>query len=427
MRHSKHIVSAPGIHAGAWLALVVLLLLATACTSLERKKFDEGLELSKAGKHEQAAQAYLEALDAKPTFAEARLNLGAVLYKMGRPVQAEREFRMLLAEDPDYLQARENLAVVLEAIGGRDHEALQLWQGVLERGEKREDWAQRGQAAVARLEARLKKGGLSPAAPKITALDIDTVPAFNAKPRPIDLALVIGVETYQKLQPAAFARGDAELVYKYLLALGFQPRNIEVLTDQRATANGMKVAIESWLPNRAKPESRVFVYFSGHGSPDPRNGEAYIVPHDGDPAHLSETAYSLKTFYAKLGEVKAKEIIVALDSCFSGRGGRSVIAAGARPAVIPMDNPILASTNLAVLSAAQGVQISTSSPIKRHGIFTYYFLKALKEGKRDLLSVYHYIIPLVEDEAKLQHVDQTPVLQPVAEKVLGRYMLWDQP
>ncbi|MCX8023253.1 MAG: hypothetical protein N2745_10835, partial [Syntrophorhabdaceae bacterium] len=72
---------------------------------------------------------------------------------------------------------------------------------------------------------------------------------------------------------------------------------------------------------------------------------------------------------------------VKLDSCFSGAGGRSVLAKGARPLVIMSDIKTI-PPNMAVLSATQGTQISVSSPEKGHGIFTYYFLKALKDGKR---------------------------------------------
>jgi len=73
---------------------------------------------------------------------------------------------------------------------------------------------------------------------------------------------------------------------------------------------------------------------------------------------------------------------VILDSCFSGAGGRSVIAKGARPLIIMTDMPAI-SQNRAVLSALQSSLISISSYEKGHGIFTYYFLKALKEGKKN--------------------------------------------
>jgi len=80
-------------------------------------------------------------------------------------------------------------------------------------------------------------------------------------------------------------------------------------------------------------------------------------------------------------------------------------------------------SNIAVLSATQGSQISTSSPEKGHGVFTYYFLKALKDGKKNILEIYSYIKPLVEDEAKQLNVQQSPSISPDVEKVKGRFGL----
>ena len=78
---------------------------------------------------------------------------------------------------------------------------------------------------------------------------------------------------------------------------------------------------------------------------------------------------------------------------------------------------------MAVLAATQGTQISTSSPDKGHGLLTYYFLKAIKDGKKDLTEIYSAIKPLVEDEAKTLNVTQTPSLNPEPEKLHGKFRL----
>ena len=76
-----------------------------------------------------------------------------------------------------------------------------------------------------------------------------------------------------------------------------------------------------------------------------------------------------------------------------------------------------------VLSATQGAQISTFFPEKEQGLFTYYFLKALKDGKKDVYSIYQYVKPLVEDEARRLNVSQSPTLSPDPEKLKGRFSL----
>ena len=237
-----------------------------------------------------------------------------------------------------------------------------------------------------------------------------------------DIAIVIGIEGYQALPKSDYSFDDAKLVKDYVKAMGFKERNIELLTDERATLSGITKTLEAWLKNKVKSNSRVFVYYSGHGAPDPATGEAYLVPYDGDPNYLSVTGYPLKRLYDNLGRFQVKEIVVVLDACFSGSGGRSVLAKGARPLVM-MADVVNIPPNMAILSATQGSQISTSSPEKGHGIFTYFFLKALKDGKKDIAEIYKYIKPLVEDEAKQINVQQSPSINPDSDRLMGRFEL----
>ncbi len=237
-----------------------------------------------------------------------------------------------------------------------------------------------------------------------------------------DLAVIIGIEGYQSLPKSDYSYDDARLVRDYARALGFRDRNIEFLTDEKATLSGIAKTVDIWLRNKAKPNSRILVYYSGHGAPDPSSGEAYLVPYDGDPNYLTVTGYPLKRLYENVGRLQAAEAIVVLDACFSGAGGRSVLAKGARPLVILTGGPAIPK-NVAVISATQGSQISTSSPEKGHGVFTYHFLKAIKEGKRNIAEIYQSIKPLVEDDAKALNVQQSPSISPNSEKLRGRFSL----
>jgi hypothetical protein len=246
--------------------------------------------------------------------------------------------------------------------------------------------------------------------------DVDRVMGDN------DLAVIVGIEGYSSLPKSDYSYDDAKLVGNYAKALGFKPRNIELLLDEKATKSTMEKIIKTWLPNKAKPESKVFIYYSGHGAPEPKTGDAYIVPYDGDPNYLHDTGYALKSLYESLGKLHVAEITVVLDACFSGSGGRSLLAKGARPLVM-MKTALPVAPNMVVLTATQGSQISTSSPDKGHGIFTYYFLKALKDGKTNVAEIYEYLKPKVEDDAKVINVQQSPSLNPAPEKLIGRFNL----
>jgi uncharacterized caspase-like protein len=86
-----------------------------------------------------------------------------------------------------------------------------------------------------------------------------------------------------------------------------------------------------------------------------------------------------------------------------------------------MADPSALAAHMTVLSATQGSQISTSSPEKGHGVFTYYFLKAVRDGKKTIGDIYEYIKPLIEDEAKALNVQQSPSMNPDPEKVKGKF------
>lgn len=251
--------------------------------------------------------------------------------------------------------------------------------------------------------------------------NIREIPDFNTGPNN-NLAVIIGIEKYQNVPRSDYSESDAGLVKDYLRALGFQERNIEYLANEKATYTAIKKSIETWLPNRIKRDSKVFIYYSGHGAPDVRNGHAYILPYDGDPNYLPDTAYPLNRMFDSLAILNASEVSVILDSCFSGAGGRSVIARGVRPLVMTKEIKI-SNDKLAVMTATQGSQISISSPEKGHGIFTFYFLKALKDGKKNIAEIYEYIKPLVEDDAKSLNIQQSPSLNQSPDKIAGRFQL----
>lgn len=250
-----------------------------------------------------------------------------------------------------------------------------------------------------------------------------SAPPYQLKERPADFAVVVGIDKYQSVPVADFADRDAAAVHAQLIAMGFPRRNIILLTRDKATKSSLAGYIEEWLPRNVTSESRVFFYYSGHGAPDLQSGEAYLVPWDGKPEFLQSSAYPLKQLYAALGRLKAKEVTVALDACFSGAGGRSVMAKGARP-LVPLHAGETAVGNLTVFSAASGAQITGSLDEAEHGIFTYHFLKGLNGGAKDSTGritakgLYEYLAPRVQEDARRQNRDQTPGLSGDVEHVL---------
>jgi TPR repeat protein len=230
--------------------------------------------------------------------------------------------------------------------------------------------------------------------------DVDK-PQFKLKERPDDFALVIGVEKYKSLPAASWAERDAAAVREHLLALGVPQRNLITLTGESATRGKLEAYLREWLPKNVKPDSRVFVYYSGHGAPDPETQRSYLVPWDGDAEFLQSTAYSLRDFYAMLNRLPAKEIVVALDSCL-------------RPLVTRAAEQDFG--RITVLSAAAGDQVTGALDEQGHGLFTYYLLKGLGGEAKDssgavtAKALHGYVKTRVEDEARRRNRSQSPVL-----------------
>ena len=239
--------------------------------------------------------------------------------------------------------------------------------------------------------------------------DVDDVPAGSSIPRK-GHAVVIGIEHYrqQSIPAAEFAADDAQLVGKYITkTLGFPEENVTVLIDGQASKGDFEKYFESWLPNRVENGDEVFIYYSGHGAPNPATGDAYLVPYDGDPTYLDKTAYPVKRMYQELAKLPASNVTVVLDSCFSG-GGRSVIAAGARPLVNIAHMRVPAKVT--VLAAASSNEISNTYQTRGHGLFTYFFLKGLKAYGDNFKAVFDYLKPEVSRVARREYnTNQAPV------------------
>ena len=275
------------------------------------------------------------------------------------------------------------------------------------------------QAVTAETPA-LRSGQISVSPPAGLAGDVERVPSLAVKPKPHAYAVVIGIEQYRERLPKAdFADRDAILMGEYLTKVfGYPEENVVVRVNDKAARTDMEKYFEAWLPNNVEKDSSVFIYYSGHGTPNTKSGDAFLVPYDGDPTFIEKTGYPLKRLYAALDKLPAKDITVVLDSCFSGAGGRSVLAKGAKPMVLSVENLMVAGGKTVVLAASSGDQTSSAYSEKGHGLLTYFFLKGLqgagdlnKDGSIEMAELFEYVRPQVQRVARKQlNNEQTPQL-----------------
>jgi len=237
-------------------------------------------------------------------------------------------------------------------------------------------------------------------------------PAYALPEDASKFALVVGVEKYLSAPEAEHAGRDARAVRAHLRGLGYPDRNIVLLLDQQAGKSGLEKYLDAWLPKNTDEKSTVLFYFSGHGAPNPDDGQAYLMPWDGDPKFLENTGYPVKRLYSALNALKARRVMVAMDACFSGVGGRSVTAKGTRPLVGKIDGGAGVAGRITALTASASDEVTGADEASGHGLFTLQLLDALnaRAGKATFKQLFDALSPKVRDAARRDNRDQTPQL-----------------
>lgn len=217
------------------------------------------------------------------------------------------------------------------------------------------------------------------------SVDVETNIPTTPMDRPDAVAVVMGVRSYSSegVPNVEYARRDARIMREYLTqTLGFREENtLPRNPDGRMTYAEMRTLIQQKLPSYVKEDSEVFVFYSGHGAPTTgENRQGYLVPSDTDPNFVSDAnAYALKDFYTDLSEIGAESVTVVLDACFTGQSGSGeMMIKKASPSVLSVENPFLAIENGTAFLASSTEQVANWYPSKKHGMFTYFFLKGLK-------------------------------------------------
>ena len=222
---------------------------------------------------------------------------------------------------------------------------------------------------------------------------------------------------------------------KYLVeSFGFDDNNIIFLPNAtQADFNGTfgtKEDHRARLFNLVKPgETDLFVFYSGHGAPDVQREQAYFVPVDCDPSLVRFNGYAIETFYQNLGKLPYRSLNVVIDACFSGMSDRGTLLPNASLVRIKTSNPLFNDPKAVVLTSATGGQIASWYPEQSHGLFTYYYLKALqgaantdRDRNLTLGELRAYLQQQVPYSARrLNNREQTPEIYGQDDKVILEY------
>lgn len=224
-------------------------------------------------------------------------------------------------------------------------------------------------------------------------------------------ALIIANEEYQFVDNVNYASYDGETFKEYCIkTLGIPERQVRYCSN---ASYGIISGAVDWLSYALNnfEGSRAIVYYCGHGIPDEKTGEAFIVPVDGKGTNTT-TCYSLNTLYKTLAATKATSITYFMDACFTGANKEGSMLVAARGVAREPKKETIAG-NAVVFSASSGDETAMTYEEKQHGLFTYYLLKKLQEtsGNVTYNELADYISKNVKKDAfLLNEKPQTPVV-----------------
>lgn len=202
-----------------------------------------------------------------------------------------------------------------------------------------------------------------------------------------DVAVVIGNSNYSSTGTpnVDFALQDAQIMKEYLIkTFGYEPANIIYIENATltkfneifGTSGDHQGKLFSWI----KPgQSKIFIYYVGHGAPDQQTGEGYFVPVDANPQYIRANGYKLSTFYENIAKLPAIKKTVVIDACFSGSSANGQLLKGISGLTARLKSEPKASVAADLLLTSAGMdQVASWYPEKGHSLFTYFFLKGIQ-------------------------------------------------
>jgi hypothetical protein len=241
------------------------------------------------------------------------------------------------------------------------------------------------------------------------------------------LALVIGVSEYKETNAKAiYADSDAKVFQDYAIEkLGVPRSRVKTLVNDGADEKDMLLATKRWLARAAKQgKTDVYIFFAGHGLASDDGSKMYLLPYDGAPELLDDTAILRDRLFSDVAAANPRSVTVFLDTCYSGttRGTDMLIAS--RPiAIRALEQSI--PDNFTVMTAAAGDQTAKPLEEAKHGMFSYFLMKGM-EGEADANNdneitageLHSYVQTNVIQQSS---GSQTPELQGDADRVLVRF------
>lgn len=223
--------------------------------------------------------------------------------------------------------------------------------------------------------------------------------------------LIVANEKYEFLDKVNFAANDGKIFREYCRKTLGVPEK-QIFYYENATFGKMEDGVSrlSYCLNNFSG-AKAIVYYCGHGIPDEKSGEPYLIPTDGKGTN-TRTLYSLTELYKTLAATQAQCVTYFMDACFTGANKEGSMLVAARGVARAPQKETLGG-NTVVFSASSGDETAMTLKEQNHGLFTYYLLRKLNETQGDVTygELADYILRNVKKDAFLiNEKPQTPVV-----------------
>ena len=224
------------------------------------------------------------------------------------------------------------------------------------------------------------------------------------------LVAIIANEEYDLAANVDNATNDGLAFKEYCInTLGVPSDNIRYAAN--LSFGRMKKALNDMLDlaDMLNGDANLIIYYAGHGIPDNKTKDAFLMPVDADGTDTT-LCLSLTDLYSNINSKNLNQCIVFLDACFSGaqRGGDMIVAARGvklKPKEAAPEGKTI------VFTATSDDQAAFSHKDEKHGLFTYFLLKKLQETKGDVTlgELADYLSQKVGFESRrINNAPQTP-------------------
>ncbi len=196
----------------------------------------------------------------------------------------------------------------------------------------------------------------------------------------------IGISGYEhpELQ-LEFADNDAQAMselFRSQTGKLYQQVVLKELYNEEATRANILDALE-WLEKETTQKDVAVMFVASHGVKDER-GNFYLLPADGNPEKLRQTAVDWADFRDILGNLPSK-VLMFLDTCHSGQLGKNLFTLRGQVDNTEAIRELASDENgVVILAASTGKEYSMEHPEWGHGAFTKSLLDGLQDGNADL-------------------------------------------